>query len=168
MEEVVIIGSGPAGLSAAHYLSLKGYKITVFESESQVGGMLYCAIPPYRLPKETIKKEIESLLDENITIKCNNTLGTDISIEGLFEEGFQAILLAIGAHKSKPLGLKKTDFDGTASALCSLEGGCFLRYRSGLNKPAKKSFSSRSSAFLKMALRKSFGMILKIFGRTVA
>jgi NADH-quinone oxidoreductase subunit F len=109
---VAIVGSGPAGLTTAHYLSLKGYQVTVFESEDEPGGMLYCAIPSYRLPREVIKKEIDALLDENITVKCNTALGRDITVDGLFEEGYNAILLALGAHKSKPLHLENEDVAG--------------------------------------------------------
>ncbi len=109
---VAVIGTGPAGLTTAHYLSLKGYKVTIFEAEEQPGGMLYCAIPSYRLPKETIKKEIDSLLDENITLHCNTALGRDITIEGLFKDGHKAVMLAMGAHKSRPLGLENENVDG--------------------------------------------------------
>ncbi len=109
---VAIIGAGPAGLTAAHHLSLKGYKVTIFESETEPGGMLYCAIPSYRLPREVIKREIESLLDENITLQCSTALGRDITVDKLFEEGYQAVLLALGAHKSKPLRLENEDMNG--------------------------------------------------------
>ena len=109
---VAIIGSGPAGLTTAHYLSLKGYKVTIFEAESEPGGMLFCAIPSYRLPPATIKKEIDCLLDENITVKCNTTFGQDISTDELFEEGYKAVLLAMGAHKSRPLQLENEDAPG--------------------------------------------------------
>jgi NADH-quinone oxidoreductase subunit F len=109
---VAIVGSGPAGLTAAHYLSLKGYKITVYDSESEPGGMLYCAIPSYRLPRDTIKKEIDALLDDNITLKYNSTLGKDFSIDDLFNKGFQAVLLAMGSHKSRPLDLENEDARG--------------------------------------------------------
>ncbi len=109
---VAIIGAGPAGLTAAHYLSLKGCKVTVFEAESRPGGMLYCAIPPYRLPRDIIEKEINSLLDENITLKCNTALGRDITIDGLFEDGYKAVFLALGAHKSRPLQLENEDVPG--------------------------------------------------------
>jgi NADH-quinone oxidoreductase subunit F len=109
---VAIVGSGPAGLTAAHFLSLRGYRPTVFEMESQPGGMLYSAIPSYRLPREVIRKEIESLLDENITLRCNTMLGKDITIDTLFEDGFQAIFIALGAHKSIPLHLRGEDLPG--------------------------------------------------------
>jgi len=106
---IAVIGAGPAGLTAAHCLSLKGYRVTIFEAEPEPGGMLYCAIPEYRLPREVIRKEIQSLLDENIEVICNTRLGDDFSIDGLLGEGFSAVLLALGAHTSRPLGLDKED-----------------------------------------------------------
>ena len=109
---VAVIGSGPAGLTAAHYLSLKGCRVTVLEAENRAGGMLTCAIPSYRLPRETIEKEIASLLNENIEIKCNAALGRDISVDSLFKDGYQAVLLAMGAHKSKPLKVENEDVEG--------------------------------------------------------
>ena len=109
---VAVVGSGPAGLTASHYLSRKGCEVTVFEAEKVAGGMLTCAIPSYRLPREVIEKEIDSLLDENITLKCEQALGRDFDIDALFKEGYGAVLLAIGAHKSKPLRLENEDVDG--------------------------------------------------------
>ncbi len=109
---LAIIGAGPAGLTAAHYLSLKGCKVTIFEAEEKPGGMLICAIPSYRLPREVIEKEIDALLDENITLKCGARLGRDFDIDSLLEEGYGAVLLAIGAHKSKPLRLDNEDIEG--------------------------------------------------------
>ncbi|MFH1699690.1 MAG: NADH-ubiquinone oxidoreductase-F iron-sulfur binding region domain-containing protein [Candidatus Zixiibacteriota bacterium] len=109
---IAVVGSGPAGLTTAHYLSLMGYKVTIFESEDKPGGMLYCTIPSYRLPRNVIEKEIDSLLNENITLKCNTALGKDFTVEGLLEDGYKAVLLALGAHKSKPLRLENEDIDG--------------------------------------------------------
>jgi NADH-quinone oxidoreductase subunit F len=110
--KVAVVGAGPAGLTTAHFLSLKGYRVTVFEAEPEPGGMLYCAIPEYRLPRDVIKKEIDSLLDDNITVVCNTSLGDDITVDGLLEDGFSAVLLALGAHKSRPLGLDNEDVSG--------------------------------------------------------
>ncbi len=109
---VAVVGAGPAGLTAAHCLSLKGYRVSVFEAEPEPGGMLYCAIPEYRLPREVIRKEIQSLLDSNIEVICNTSLGTDFSVDSLLGDGFSAVLLALGAHKSRPLGLHKEDAPG--------------------------------------------------------
>ncbi len=109
---VAVVGTGPAGLTAAHYLSLRGYKVTAFESEAKPGGMLFSAIPSYRLPHEVVEREIASLLDENITLKCNTTLGKDITLDGLFETGFKAVFIALGAHKSLRLELPGEDSEG--------------------------------------------------------
>jgi NADH-quinone oxidoreductase subunit F len=115
--KIAIVGSGPAGLTAAHYLSLKGYKTTVFEAEAEPGGMLTCGIPSYRLPREILRKEIESLIDDNVTVKCNSILGRDITIDGLFEKGFKAVFLALGAHKSRKLNIEGEDIKGVYPAI---------------------------------------------------
>ena len=114
---IAVIGSGPGGLTTAHYLSLAGHKVTVFEADDRPGGMLVSGIPSYRLPRETLGKEIESLLDENVTLKCNTALGCDITIDSLFDEGFKAVFLAMGAHKSRKLNLKGEDIDGVYPAI---------------------------------------------------
>ncbi|MFH2035030.1 MAG: FAD-dependent oxidoreductase [Candidatus Zixiibacteriota bacterium] len=134
---VAIIGSGPAGLTTAHYLSLKGYNITIFEAEDKPGGMLYCAIPSYRLPKEVIKKEIDALLDDNITLKCGAALGRDITVDQLIEEGYQAVLVALGAHKSKPLMLENEDVEGIYPSIkflksCNIRGEQLAKGRVGV------------------------------------
>ena len=115
--KVAVIGAGPAGLTAAHYLSRKGCKVTVFEAEKEPGGMLTCAIPSYRLPREVIEKEIDALMNENITVKCNVALGHDMDIDKLLDEGYGAVLLSIGAHKSKPLRLENEDVDGMCASI---------------------------------------------------
>jgi NADH-quinone oxidoreductase subunit F len=114
---VAVIGSGPAGLTAAAELSLHGYRITVFEADDRPGGMLVSGIPAYRLPRETLRKEIESLLNPNIEVKCNVALGRDITIDGLFEQGFEAVFLAMGAHRSRPLNLQGEDAIGVYPAV---------------------------------------------------
>jgi NADH-quinone oxidoreductase subunit F len=112
ISRIAIVGAGPAGLTTAHYLSLKGYKISVYDAECEPGGMLYCAIPSYRLPREVIKNEIDSLLDENINLNLNMTLGKDFSIDDLFNQGYNAVLLAMGSHKSKPLSIENENVKG--------------------------------------------------------
>jgi len=119
--KVAIIGSGPAGLTAAHYLSLKGVKSTVYETEPEPGGMLTCGIPAYRLNRDTLKKEIDSLLDDNITLECNKSLGRDFNVDGLFEKGFDAIFLATGAHASRALMIEGEDAEGVFSSMMFLK-----------------------------------------------
>jgi len=111
-KRVAVIGAGPAGLSAAHYLSRLGRKVTVFEAEAEPGGMLISCIPPYRLPRSIVRDEIESLLDDNITIRYQTALGRDVTIDDLFDEGFSAVFLATGADKSWRLDLPGEDLTG--------------------------------------------------------
>jgi len=111
-KRVAVIGAGPAGLTAAHYLSVKGNKVTIFEREAKAGGMLVCAIPEYRLPRDILTQEIEGLLSDNIEIKYNTALGRDITVDGLFKEGYNAIYVAMGSHKSKKLEIPGEDANG--------------------------------------------------------
>jgi NADH-quinone oxidoreductase subunit F len=112
LHRIAVVGAGPAGLSIAHYLSLLGYKVTLIEASDEPGGMLISCIPAYRLPRDVAHKEIESLLDENITLRCGTALGRDITIDELFKDGFKAVFLAIGADKSWQLGLEGEDTEG--------------------------------------------------------
>ncbi|MBN2534857.1 MAG: FAD-dependent oxidoreductase [Spirochaetales bacterium] len=114
---IAVIGAGPAGLSAAHYLSLAGYEVTVFEAENEPGGMLTCSIPPYRLPRDVVSKEIQSLLDSHIKLKCGNVLGMDMTIDELFNDGFKVVFLAMGAHSSWPLNLKGENVKGVYTSI---------------------------------------------------
>ncbi len=114
---VAVVGAGPSGLTAAHKLSLLGYKVSVFERAEKPGGMLVSGIPSYRLPKETLQKEIDMLIDENVTLECNKALGRDFTIRTLFDGGFKAVYLAMGAHKSKLLDIEGEDLDGVFPAL---------------------------------------------------
>ncbi len=116
-QSVAIVGAGPAGLSAAHYLSLQGRKVTLIEAESEPGGMLLTAIPPYRLPRDIARQEVAALLDHNITVRCGVTLGRDVTIDELFEQGHGAVFLALGAHKSWSLGVEGETMDGVYSSI---------------------------------------------------
>jgi len=109
---VAVVGSGPAGLSAAHYLSLQGYGVSIYEAEAEPGGMLVIGIPEYRLPRDIVRREIDSLIDENVVLKCSTALGRDVSIDEIFAEGHSAVFLAMGAHKDRPLGIEGEDVEG--------------------------------------------------------
>jgi NADH-quinone oxidoreductase subunit F len=119
--KVAVIGAGPAGLTAAHDLSRNGYQVTIFEAQNRPGGMLVSGIPAYRLPRDVLHKEIESLLDEDITLKCGTALGRDVTIDSLFAEGFKAVFLAIGAHRSLRLGVEGETVNGVYPAMQFLE-----------------------------------------------
>ena len=104
-ERVAIVGSGPAGLSAAYHLARKGIQCTVFEALPEAGGMLRVGIPEHRLPREVLDKEIEVITNLGVEIKTNTALGEDLSAEDLFESGYKAVYLALGAHKGIELGI---------------------------------------------------------------
>ncbi|MFC1493051.1 FAD-dependent oxidoreductase [candidate division KSB1 bacterium] len=118
--KVAIVGAGPSGLTTAYYLSNNGYNVTVFDGNPEPGGMLLTGIPSYRLPREIIKKEVDSLINDNITLKCKTILGKDVTLKGLLKDGFSAVYLAMGAHKSRQLGLENEDVDGVFPSLSYL------------------------------------------------
>ena len=104
-EKVAIIGSGPAGLSCAYHLAKKGVLSTIFESLPEAGGMLRVGIPAHRLPREILAQEIEVITNLGVDIKTNTALGGDVTIDGLLQDGYKAVYLAIGAHKGIELGI---------------------------------------------------------------
>ena len=114
---VAVVGSGPAGLTAAHYLALEGHQVTVLEADNKPGGMLVSGIPSYRLRRDVLDKEIAALVVENVTLKCNMALGRDFTIDDLFHQGFKAVFLALGAHKSRRLNIEGEDLSGVFPAI---------------------------------------------------
>lgn len=115
--KVAVIGAGPAGLAAGYYLNRKGYKVAVFESLPVLGGMLTVGIPKHRLPEKTLNFDIEHIIKSGVAIKTNKALGKDFSIDDLFKEGYRAIFIAIGAHKSMKLNIPGEDANGVIHAL---------------------------------------------------
>ncbi|MEA1968039.1 MAG: FAD-dependent oxidoreductase [Thermodesulfobacteriota bacterium] len=116
-EKIAVIGSGPAGLTVAYYLRLKGFKITLFEAMEKPGGMLRTGIPDYRLPPEILDQEIDHILSTGIELKTNMSLGTDFTIKQLKEQGFGAIFLGIGTHVPVKLNIENEDIDGVMDAV---------------------------------------------------
>jgi NADPH-dependent glutamate synthase beta subunit-like oxidoreductase len=108
---VAIIGAGPAGLSAAFYLRKKGHEVTVFEAREKPGGMMRYGIPAYRLPVDTLDKEIGAVLSPGIDLRTGQKLGVDYEIEQLRQEGFEAVFVAVGAQLSKRIELEGSDLD---------------------------------------------------------
>ena len=115
--KVAVIGAGPAGLTAGYYLNKKGYPVTIFESLPVAGGMLITGIPEHRLPKRKLNYDIENILKSGVTIKTNTALGKDFSLDDLFKEGYEALFIAIGAHKSMKMNIPNEDAEGVIQAL---------------------------------------------------
>lgn len=111
-EKVAVIGSGPSGLSAAYYLALEGYQVTVYEKLPVAGGMLTVGIPSYRLPRDVINSEIENIRSMGVTIKTGVTFGENVTFESLDEDGFSAVFLSTGLHIGRGLGLDGEDARG--------------------------------------------------------
>lgn len=107
--KVCVIGAGPGGLTAAYYLALEGYRVTVLESLPVAGGMMMVGIPRYRLPREVIDREINLIEELGVELRLNTRLGSDINVQDLESEGFEAYLLAIGAHGSYKLMIPGED-----------------------------------------------------------
>ncbi len=111
--KVAVVGGGPVGLSAAHDLALMGYSVTIFESAPVAGGMLYLGIPEYRLPRDVIEAQVREILETgDITLKLNHAAGRDFQISDLRRQGFDAVLLAVGAHRSRDLSIPGVELDG--------------------------------------------------------
>ncbi len=104
-KKVCIIGAGPGGMSAAYYLALKGYTVRVIEALPVAGGMVMVGIPRYRLPREVIDREVAMIEDLGVEFVYNTRFGTDVTMDQLREEGFEAFLFAIGAHKAFKMGI---------------------------------------------------------------
>ncbi len=120
-EKVAIVGSGPAGLSAGYYLIKMGYGVTIFDKLPLPGGMLIAGIPAYRLPREIIEDEINYIKALGVEIKTGITVGKDITLRGLKHQGYQAIFLAVGAHRGLKLGIEgEEEFKGLIDAITFL------------------------------------------------
>ena len=115
-ERIAVVGAGPAGLTAARNLVLKGYGVTVFEALPEAGGMLRWGIPEYRLPRNILRGEIKDILDLGVEISLNTRVGMDISWNDI-EKEFQAVFLAAGAQKSARLGVEGEDLEGVYGAV---------------------------------------------------
>lgn len=116
-KKVAIIGSGPAGLSAGYHLSKKGIDSTIFEALPKPGGMLRVGIPDHRLPPKVLDRDIEVVTNTGVEIKLNTCLGKDFTIDSLLSDGFDAIFLAIGAHKGISLNIKGENLEGVCQGV---------------------------------------------------
>ena len=106
---VAVVGAGPAGLNTAYQLARKGYRVTIFEALPVAGGMLAVGIPSYRLPRDILNAEIELIKALGVEIKLNTRIGKDLTLEQLQRDGFKAICIATGLHKSGRMGVDGED-----------------------------------------------------------
>jgi len=116
-EKIAIIGSGPAGLTAAYDLAKMGYPVTIFESASKLGGGLRYCIPEYRLPETVLDAEIDYIRETGVEIRTDTTIGKDITFDEIKKQGYKAILIATGAHQCVSLNIEGEDLDGVFDAL---------------------------------------------------
>ncbi len=109
-KKVAVIGAGPAGISCAYFLRLKGYRVTIFDKEDEPGGLLRYGIPSFKLPREVLRKELESIFRMNIEFQGGKAWGRDFTLKELFEKGYEAIFIAIGARKERFFGFQGEEF----------------------------------------------------------
>ena len=116
-EKIAVIGAGPAGLSCAYYLAIKGYTVTVFEKEQMLGGMLTMGIPSFRLDKAVVNAEIDILRELGVQFKTGVEVGKDVTLEQLRAEGFKAFYLGIGASKGSSLNCPGEELPGVYTGI---------------------------------------------------
>jgi len=116
-KRIAVVGSGPAGLTAAYYLALKGHAVTILESLPEPGGMLRYAIPAFRLPTDVLNEELEELWSLGVELKTNTAMGEDFDIDDLLEEGYDAVFLGLGAHGDHQMMIPGEELDGVVSSV---------------------------------------------------
>ncbi len=120
-KRVAIVGGGPGGLSAAYYLQLMGHQTVIFEKQPRLGGMLRYGIPNYRLPRERLQEDIDTILSTGVEVHTNVAIGEKLSVADLHQQ-FDAVYIAIGAHTDKKVGIPGEDSEGVLSAVEMLRG----------------------------------------------
>jgi len=164
-KKVAIVGAGPAGLTAGYYLAKAGHLATVFEQFSEAGGMMRVGIPDYRLPREVLDGEIEEIKRVGVDIKLNTRVE---SVDWLFDQGYDAVFLSVGAHSGMKLGLEGEDSPGV------YDGASFLR---DVNLGVKVNVGERVAVIgggnvaidgARVALRLGAGKVNIVYRRTRA
>lgn len=133
-EKVAIVGSGPAGLSAAYYLALKGYKTSIFEAAPVLGGWLRVGIPEYRLPRDVLDKEINHIVGLGVEAKTNTALGKDFTVDDLKNQGYKAVFLGVGCQKGAKLAIPGEDSTGVIQGVDFLRDAALGKKFEGIKK----------------------------------
>lgn len=137
--KVAVIGSGPSGLTCAGDLAKKGYEVTIFEALHTPGGVLVYGIPEFRLPKEIVKKEIENLKALGVTVMTNMVIGKVLSVDELFEQGFEAVFVGSGAGLPRFMNIEGENLNGVYSANEFLTRINLMKaYKENSDTPVKK------------------------------
>ncbi len=114
--KVAVVGSGPSGLTCAGDLAKKGYKVTVFEALHMAGGVLVYGIPEFRLPKSIVQKEVDNLTAMGVDVETNVVIGKTLTVDELFEQGFEAVFIGSGAGLPNFMGIPGESLKGVYSA----------------------------------------------------
>lgn len=133
-KKIAIIGGGPSGLSCAYYLAIEGYKVTVFEKEQELGGMLRYGIPAFRLQRNVIQAEIDVLKEIGVSFVTGLEIGKDKTIQQLREEGFKAFYVAIGAQKGRKISIEGEDAANVLTGIDFLRDTSLNRFSGNLGK----------------------------------
>ena len=117
MYDVIVIGAGPAGMAVAENLARKGHQVTVFEAQAVLGGMMAMGIPAYRLPRSVIRRESERIKQMGVEIRLSAPIGPrgESTLEGLFEQGYRAVFIGVGAHKGHRLRIPGENLKGVVA-----------------------------------------------------
>ena len=119
-DKVAIVGAGPAGLTAAYYLAIEGYRVTIFEKLPVAGGMMAVGIPEYRLPRNILQAEIDVIKNLGVEIKLNFEIGKDLSFEDMRKD-YKAVFVSVGCHEAMKLGVPgEDDFEGVVDCITFL------------------------------------------------
>jgi heterodisulfide reductase subunit A len=113
-KRVAVVGSGPAGLTAAYHLALKGHHVKIFEAAPKAGGMLMLTLPAYRLPKSVVERDIQNITTLGVEIEVNRRIE---SLSKLKEDGFDAVFVSVGTHQSSKFNIEGSDLQGVVSCL---------------------------------------------------
>jgi NADPH-dependent glutamate synthase beta subunit-like oxidoreductase/NAD-dependent dihydropyrimidine dehydrogenase PreA subunit len=164
-KKVAVVGSGPAGLTAAFYLAKLGHAVAVFEALPEAGGMMRVGIPDYRLPKNVLRAEVNEIKEVGVSIKTNTRIE---SLDKLFTEGFNAIFLAVGAHEGIKLGIEGEDSPGVVGCATFLREVALGQKVQLGNKVAVVGGGNTAIDAARVALRVGAKEVSILYRRTLA